>query len=183
MPSLSSVRTLSTCCFLVSGFLTDTTQQIHSLRASGVISSHFSRAAGSEIRVFRKSAGILCTVPLEIPFGAIALILSNSLGRCASMTSLVSTSSSWQGRTLSLRFSAADWEAARLDFLLLLAFDHVQAGALHVEGDGVAEQPALVFQLLQPRLGFGHFLGDPKCSNRGMSIPNPRRPGRYVGVG
>jgi hypothetical protein len=56
------------CCLLVSGFLTEITQQIHSLRASGVISSHFARAAGSEMRTFRKSAGTLCTAPGEIAF-------------------------------------------------------------------------------------------------------------------
>jgi hypothetical protein len=42
------------------------TQQIHSLRASGVISSHAASATGLEVRVFRKSAGILCTTPPEI---------------------------------------------------------------------------------------------------------------------
>jgi len=56
-PSLSSVTTLSTCSFLVSGRLTESVQQIHSLRASGVISSHAANAAGSEARAFRKSAG------------------------------------------------------------------------------------------------------------------------------
>ena len=68
IPSLSSVRTLSTCCFLVSGVLTEMTQQIHSLRASGVMSSHFANAAASEARVLRKSAGISCTVPAETLF-------------------------------------------------------------------------------------------------------------------
>ncbi len=56
------------CCFLVSGFLTEITQQIHSLRASDVISSHFARATGSEMRTFRKSVGKLCTAPAEIAF-------------------------------------------------------------------------------------------------------------------
>ena len=56
------------CCLLVFGFLTEITQQIHSLRASAVISSHFARAAGSEMRTFRKSAGTLCTAPGEIAF-------------------------------------------------------------------------------------------------------------------
>ncbi len=65
IPSLSSVRTRSMCCLLVSGLLTEMTQQIHSLRASGVISSHFARAAGSEMRTFRKSAGTACTAPRE----------------------------------------------------------------------------------------------------------------------
>jgi len=56
------------CCLLVSGFLTEITQQIHSLRASGVMSSHFARAAGSERSTFRKSAGTACTAPPEMAF-------------------------------------------------------------------------------------------------------------------
>ena len=63
------------CCLLVSGFLTEITQQIHSLRASGVISSHFVRATGSEMRTFRKSAGTLCTAPGESAFLFIDFIL------------------------------------------------------------------------------------------------------------
>ena len=63
------------CCLLVSGFLTEITQQIHSLRASGVISSHFARAAGSEMRTSRKSAGTPCTAPGEIAFFAMDFIL------------------------------------------------------------------------------------------------------------
>jgi hypothetical protein len=63
------------CCLLVSGFVTESTQQIHSLRASGVISSHFARAIASEMRAFRKSAGRLCTAPGEIPFLVIDFIL------------------------------------------------------------------------------------------------------------
>ena len=46
--------------FRVSDFLPDITQQIHSLRASGVISFHVVCAAGVEARAFRKSPGILC---------------------------------------------------------------------------------------------------------------------------
>ena len=68
IPSLSSEHTRSTCCFLVSGFFTEIVQHIHSFRASGVMSSHFDRAAGSEVRAFRKSAGMLCTTPAEIAF-------------------------------------------------------------------------------------------------------------------
>jgi len=56
------------CWLLVSGFFTEITQQIHSLRASGVMSSHFARAAESEMRAFRKSAGTECTIPCEIVF-------------------------------------------------------------------------------------------------------------------
>ena len=77
------MRTRSTCCLLVSGFLTEITQQIHSLRASGVMSSHFSRAAGSEMRTFRKSAGTLCTAPAEIAFLVIFLVTDLILHRYA----------------------------------------------------------------------------------------------------
>jgi len=68
IPSFSCEHTLATCCLLVSGFFTEIVQQIHSLRASGVISSHFSRAARSAISALRKSAGTLCTTPLAILF-------------------------------------------------------------------------------------------------------------------
>jgi hypothetical protein len=68
IPPLSFESAFSIRILLVSTFLPDVTQQIHSLRASGVISSHTARAAGIEIRALRKSAGILCTVPVEISF-------------------------------------------------------------------------------------------------------------------
>jgi hypothetical protein len=63
------------CCLLVSGFLTEITQQIHSLRASGVISSHFARASESKMRTFRKSTGTLWTAPGEIAFLLMNFIL------------------------------------------------------------------------------------------------------------
>jgi hypothetical protein len=56
------------CCRRVSGFFTEIAQQIHSLRANGVRSSHFSRASASESSTFRKSAGTLCTSPRESVF-------------------------------------------------------------------------------------------------------------------
>jgi hypothetical protein len=76
MPSLSSVRTLSTCCLLVAGFFTEIAQQIHSLRARGVRSSHEARASASEARVFRKSSGNAWTTPPEIAFLVIVIRLS-----------------------------------------------------------------------------------------------------------
>src|SRR3989344_9646183 len=66
MPSMSSVRTRCMCSLLVSDFLTDITQQIHSFLASGVMSSHAVNAFLSEVREARKSAGSLWTVPGEI---------------------------------------------------------------------------------------------------------------------
>src|SRR3989344_3828302 len=63
IPSLSSLTVLLICSFLVSSFLTSVTQQIHSLRARGVRSSHKASTALSEVRAFPKSTGILCTTP------------------------------------------------------------------------------------------------------------------------
>src|ERR1700693_5804314 len=76
MPSLSSVRTLSTCCLLVSGFLTEIAQHIHSLRARGVRSSHTALASASEARVFRKSSGNSWTTPPEMSLLVIVIRLS-----------------------------------------------------------------------------------------------------------
>jgi hypothetical protein len=39
------------------------------------MSSHFARAAGSEMRTFRKSVGTLCTAPGEIAFLVMDFIL------------------------------------------------------------------------------------------------------------
>jgi hypothetical protein len=66
IPSLSSEHTLSTCWCLVSSFLTEMVQQIHSLRASGVMSSQAASAFASDVSAFRRSAGRLCTTPPEI---------------------------------------------------------------------------------------------------------------------
>lgn len=54
--------------FRVSGFLADDIQQIHSLRASGVMSSHAAFAFGEAVSAFRKSEGMLCTTPFAISF-------------------------------------------------------------------------------------------------------------------
>src|SRR4051794_10595407 len=67
-PSNSSVITRSTCFFLVASVLTFIVQQIHSLRASGVRSSHLSRADSSDTSAVRKSAGTSCTTPVAISF-------------------------------------------------------------------------------------------------------------------
>ena len=49
---------------LVSDFLPEVTQQIHSLRASGVMSFHKACALGAEVSALRKSAGIPCNMPV-----------------------------------------------------------------------------------------------------------------------
>jgi hypothetical protein len=53
--------------FLVSSFAADVTQQIHSLRASGVMSAHTSFTTGSESIALRKSAGNRCTATEAVP--------------------------------------------------------------------------------------------------------------------
>jgi hypothetical protein len=61
MPSRSLSMPTSMRRFRVSSFLGEVTQQIHSFRASGVISSQTRFAAASDAIAFRKSAGSLCT--------------------------------------------------------------------------------------------------------------------------
>ena len=68
IPPLSLESAFSMRIFFVSAFLPDVTQHIHSFRASGVISSHTSCAAGVEEIALRKSDGILCTVAGTVPF-------------------------------------------------------------------------------------------------------------------
>ncbi len=86
MPPLSLDSALLMRIPRVSAFLPEVTQQIHSLRASGVISAHTARAFGSDEIAFRKSAGTLCTAPAAIPFLIINTILPNQTdqrGACA----------------------------------------------------------------------------------------------------
>jgi hypothetical protein len=59
--------------FLVSSFLADVTQQIHSFRARGVISTQSLFAAALDSMASRKSGGSLCTVPLAILWVVIGL--------------------------------------------------------------------------------------------------------------
>ena len=51
---------------LVSAFAPEVTQQIHSLRASGVMSSQSAKTFGAEIIALRKSGGIVCTTPFPV---------------------------------------------------------------------------------------------------------------------
>jgi hypothetical protein len=68
--------------FLVSSFLADVTQQIHSLRASGVMSAHTSLAMESASMALRKSAGIRCIMPLARSCIAFYAIFLHHLRRC-----------------------------------------------------------------------------------------------------
>ena len=65
-------------CSLVSSFFADMTQHIHSLRASGVISSHTARAIVEDTIAFLKSIGTLCTTPEEILFLTIVTLYQNN---------------------------------------------------------------------------------------------------------
>jgi len=64
---------------LVSAFLADSIQQIHSLRASGVMSSHVANAFASEASAFFRSAGRSWTTPPEIRFLLRAWLIRLSL--------------------------------------------------------------------------------------------------------
>jgi hypothetical protein len=66
MPFRILSRPTSMRRFLVSSFLADVTQHIHSLRASGVMLAHTFVTISSDAIALRKSAGILCTVPEPI---------------------------------------------------------------------------------------------------------------------
>jgi hypothetical protein len=104
-PSLSSARTLSTCWLLVSGFLTEIVQHIHSLRASGVRSSHAASAVASAARAFCRSSGSSCTTPPEISFAAAVMYLcyyynkNSPLGRITGGTTHANAFI-WTGRAL-----------------------------------------------------------------------------------
>src|ERR1700722_18261924 len=73
IPSLSSLRTLSTCCILVSGFLTEIVQHIHSLRASGVRSSQAASASASAVIASSRSSGSSCTTPPDTSLEVIVI--------------------------------------------------------------------------------------------------------------
>lgn len=70
---------------LVSSFFADVTQQIHSLRASGVISAHICVTIESEPIAFRKSAGILCIALVEGSF----VVISDEYFRYSSLSPVV----------------------------------------------------------------------------------------------
>lgn len=64
IPPFILERAFSIRIFLVSAFLPDVTQQIHSLRASGVISLHAVLVVRLEAIAFCRSGGSLCTIYL-----------------------------------------------------------------------------------------------------------------------
>lgn len=101
-PSISSKQVRRTCSRRVDSRLTDSTQQIHSLRASGVVSSHIKSAFVSAISASFKSGGTACTVPPEILFMSIACI---SLVTQVRDAGIEPASQPWEGRILPLNQS------------------------------------------------------------------------------
>jgi hypothetical protein len=102
------------CCLLVSGFLTEITQQIHSLRASGVMSSHFASAAGSEVRTFRKSAGTVCTAPWEIDFVVMDFSLHPTVVALARIVGSLPLQTTMEDLLIT-RDSRGDWVTPRVE--------------------------------------------------------------------
>src|SRR4029077_9344809 len=138
-PSLRLEQPHSIRRLLVSVFLTDSIQHIHSLRASGVISSHAVNACRSDVSAFFKSAGTSCTTPLEIFFCDIDklsfrkpqrrgdLLLSKgcgSFGHLASPDAQVNSALDYPLRSCdALLGKSSTWEAGSLgDFLIPLGF-------------------------------------------------------------
>ena len=68
MPPLSFEIAFLMRILLVSTLLPEVTQQIHSLRARGVISCHTASAEGAAAIAFRKSLGIVCKEPARVSF-------------------------------------------------------------------------------------------------------------------
>ena len=77
MPPESFEIAFSIRIFRVSAFLPDVTQQIHSLRASGVMSRHVACARGEDVSAFWRSDGRTWTAPIEISFLAMKLFSSH----------------------------------------------------------------------------------------------------------
>lgn len=108
-PSFSSERALSMWLVLVSGFLTEVVQQIHSLRARGVRLFHFSSASGSDANALRRSVGTSWTTPVAISSRLFAIV--PSLRRRRSLVPFHGPSPSSQGRrSVFRRLSAAPAE-------------------------------------------------------------------------
>ncbi len=125
IPSLSSEHTLSTCCRLVSSFLTEMVQQIHSLRASGVMSSQAASAFASDAIAFRRSAGRLCTTPPEIR--TVVIGLSRRLKDQASDTRVQLGFRDYRGQLGSNGNIAAGLPVIRPHGLLLDCLSRVQS--------------------------------------------------------
>lgn len=93
-PSISSAHARWIWFLLVSNFLNEVIQQIHSLRASGVRSFQESSAAGLEERAFRKSSGTTCTTPVAMCFlsSPILLIINPWIYKNSSLAHIVISS-------------------------------------------------------------------------------------------
>jgi hypothetical protein len=79
LPAASSAFVLLSRWFLVSNFLADSIQQIHSLRASGVIFSQAARTVSSAIKTCFRSTGTLCTTPPAILIIIFEILIQKTL--------------------------------------------------------------------------------------------------------
>lgn len=105
MPPFSFESPFLIRIFLVSAFLPDVTQQIHSLRASGVMSSHTAFAAGVRMRAFCQSSGIVCTVPPARSFCIMSIILPpiEVIGYCTIF--IKTTYRTWHHELLAIKYN------------------------------------------------------------------------------
>lgn len=78
LPRVISEQSLAICSLRVSAFLTDTLQQIHSLRASGVRLFHAAATDAERVSAVRISGGMRCATP-EASFIFIVLVYQNHL--------------------------------------------------------------------------------------------------------
>jgi hypothetical protein len=90
---------------LVSSFLADVTQHIHSLRASGVMLAQTSVTVASDSIALRKSDGILCTVPEAIGCRAMAPKCSPPFFPAAGCGPAAVSGTTARQRPLAARFS------------------------------------------------------------------------------
>jgi hypothetical protein len=98
----------------VSSFLASSTQQIHSLRASGVISSHSLATFGVAEIIFRRSAGSLCTTPSES-----LVVISSSISLLAAFQNIA---------RLTIKRLADSFQCGEADGFCLAVFEDGDVG-------------------------------------------------------
>jgi hypothetical protein len=95
--------------FLVSSFLAEMTQQIHSFRASGVMAAQRSLAAASDLMALRKSAGSLWGAPLVIALVVIRQLIGVSWRPTSTLIGMRGKAAKYLGRALARPVRRAVW--------------------------------------------------------------------------
>ena len=119
-PSLRLEQPYAMRRVLVSTVFADWIQQIHSLRARGVMSSHVSNAFASEVSALLRSAGRSWTTPPEISFSLRAWLMSLSpecevrRGRDSKPSPAHTKSASWLKAAAMERGAENSWNAAAI---------------------------------------------------------------------